>query len=100
ASAMALHAAQQDGVHSVLVTDGEIVRTRQALWDHRKVAVEHGAATALAALIAPTHVPDRDLPTRPTAPSRGYRPDNGEKVAVVLCGANTDPSQLVHPAAD
>ncbi|MEV8638594.1 serine/threonine dehydratase [Streptosporangium sp. NPDC051023] len=100
ASAMALHAAQQDGVHSVLVSDSEIVRTRQALWDHRKVAVEHGAAAALAALTESAHVPDRDLPTRPAAPSRGYRPGNGEKVAVVLCGANTDPSQLVHPAAD
>ncbi|WP_055530291.1 threonine/serine dehydratase [Streptomyces graminilatus] len=97
-SAMALHAAQQDGVHSVLVQDTEIVRARQALWDHRRVAVEHGAATALAALTAPPHhVPDRDLPTRPTAPSHNYRPGNGEKVAVVLCGANTDPSSLVQP---
>ncbi|MER6128610.1 threonine/serine dehydratase [Streptomyces sp. NPDC001795] len=80
ASAMALHSAQQDGVHSVLVPDAEIVRARQALWDHRKVAVEHGAATALAALTS------------------GYRPGSGEKVCVILCGANTDPGDLVgHP---
>ncbi|MFI9272194.1 threonine/serine dehydratase [Kitasatospora sp. NPDC052896] len=99
-SAMALHAAQQEGVHSVLVPDAEIVRARQALWDHRRVAVEHGAAAALAALTAPPHhVPDRDLPTRPAAPSRGYRPGNGEKVVVVLCGANTDPGDLVEQAA-
>ncbi|GAA1501633.1 threonine/serine dehydratase [Kitasatospora kazusensis] len=99
-SAMALAAAQQDGVHSVLVPDFEIVRARQALWDHRRVAVEHGAAAALAALTAaPAHLPDRDLPPRPTEPSRGYRPGNGEKVAVVLCGANTDPGNLVQPAA-
>lgn len=99
-STMALAAAQQDGVHSVLVPDFEIVRARQALWDHRRVAVEHGAAAALAALTAPpTHVPDRELPSRATGPSRGYRPGNGEKVAVVLCGANTDPTSLVQPAA-
>lgn len=77
-SAMALHAAQQSGTHSVLVSDKEIVRARQTLWDHRRVAVEHGAATALAALT-----------------SRGYVPGSGEKVVVVLCGANTDPSDLV-----
>ncbi|MGW2492339.1 threonine/serine dehydratase [Streptomyces sp. NPDC001606] len=95
---MALHAARQDRVHSVLVPDAEIIRARQALWDHRKVAVEHGAATALAALTSPDqHVPDRDLPARPGAVSRSYRPGNGEKVCVVLCGANTDPSDLVNP---
>lgn len=99
-SAMALHAAQQDRVHSVLVSDEEIARARQALWDHRRIAVEHGAATALAALLATDQqVPDRDLPTRPNTPSRSYRPGNGEKVCVVLCGANTDPSDLVDPAA-
>ncbi|MCX5343002.1 threonine/serine dehydratase [Streptomyces atratus] len=92
ATALALHAARQDDVRSVLVPDGEIVRARQALWDHRRVAVEHAAATALAALTAP------DLPNGPTSPSCGYRPRDGERVAVVLCGANTDPSDLVHPA--
>ncbi|MFD9902889.1 threonine/serine dehydratase [Streptomyces sp. NPDC059063] len=80
ASAMALHAAQQDDVRSVLVADDEIVRARRALWDHHKVAVEHGAATAFAAL-AP-------------AQGLGYRPGDGEKIAIVLCGANTDPSDL------
>ncbi|MBV2155621.1 pyridoxal-phosphate dependent enzyme [Kitasatospora sp. SUK 42] len=85
ASASALHAAQQDGAHSVLVPDAEIVRARQALWDDRRIVVEHGAATALAALSG--------LPGR-------YRPAPGEKVCVVLCGANTDPSDLVgQPAA-
>ncbi|MFJ8357721.1 threonine/serine dehydratase [Streptomyces sp. NPDC093984] len=98
ASAMALHAAQQDGVHSVLVPDAEIVRARKALWDHRKVAVEHGAATALAALTSPDErLPGGDLPVRPDAPIRSYRPGRGEKVCVVLCGANTDPSDLIEP---
>ncbi|MEU2560952.1 threonine/serine dehydratase [Streptomyces longispororuber] len=95
-SAMALHAARQDGVSSVLVPDSEIIRARQALWDHRKVAVEHGAATALAALTYPDqHAPGREVPPGPAATSRLYRPTSGEKVAVVLCGANTDPSDLV-----
>ncbi|MDH6115085.1 threonine dehydratase [Kitasatospora sp. MAP12-15] len=95
-SAMALHAAQQDGVHSVLVPDGEIVRARQALWDHRRVAVEHGAATALAALTTPPH----HASARADGSSRGYQPGSGEKVVVVLCGANTDPSSLVQLAAE
>ncbi|MFD4860005.1 threonine/serine dehydratase [Streptomyces atratus] len=92
ATALALDAARQDDVRSVLVPDGEIVRARQELWDQRRVAVEHAAATALAALTAP------DLPAGPTASNLGYRPGSGERVAVVLCGANTDPSDLVHPA--
>ncbi|NML55651.1 serine/threonine dehydratase [Streptomyces sp. R302] len=99
-SAMALHAARQDGVSSVLVPDTEIIRARQTLWDHRKIAVEHGAATALAALLAPpAHVPDRGLPAARSATFRNYQPANGERVAVVLCGANTDPSDLA-PAGD
>ncbi|MEI5101772.1 serine/threonine dehydratase [Streptomyces sp. PmtG] len=81
ASAMALHAAQQDGVRSVLVPDDEIVRARRALWDHHKLAVEHGAATAFAALAATS--------------GSGCRPGEGEKTAVVLCGANTDPGDLI-----
>ncbi|MFE7353811.1 serine/threonine dehydratase [Streptomyces sp. NPDC057543] len=92
ATALALHAARRDDVRSVLVPDDEIVRARQELWDDRRVAVEHAAATALAALTA------ADLPNGPTAPCHGYRPREGERVAVVLCGANTDPSDLVHPA--
>lgn len=76
-SAMALHAAQQDGVQSLIVPDEEIVRARRMLWDHRRIAVEHGAATALAALT-----------------SRAYVPAQGEQIAVVLCGANTNPADL------
>lgn len=64
---------------SVLVPDEAIVSARQALWDHHRLVVELGGATALAALLSGAYVP---------------RP--GERVAVVLCGANTDPSDLVH----
>ncbi|GAA2811322.1 threonine/serine dehydratase [Kitasatospora paracochleata] len=96
-SAMALAAAQQGDVHSVLVTDEDIVRARQALWDHRRLAVEHGAATALAALTAADrHQEGRDLPTRTAAAARSYRPGSGETVCVVLCGSNTDARTLMH----
>ncbi|GAA2785292.1 threonine/serine dehydratase [Kitasatospora paracochleata] len=95
-SAMALNAAQQTGGYSVLVPDDEITRARQALWDHRRIAVEHGAATALAALTSTDrHRADRDLPNRPDTTSRSYRPGSGEKVCVVLCGANTDAANLM-----
>ncbi|HEY5834529.1 threonine/serine dehydratase [Streptomyces sp.] len=101
ASAIALHAAQQDGVRSVLVPDTEIRRVRQALWDRHRIAVEHGAATALAALMPPaSHNADGDTPSGPaTVPSLGYRPGSAEKICVVLCGANTDPGDLAHRAA-
>ncbi|MFD5028919.1 serine/threonine dehydratase [Streptomyces sp. NPDC058405] len=95
-SAIALHAAEQPGVSSVLVPDSRIVHARQALWDDRRIAVEHAAATALAAL-----APQEDAPapvgpgTLDDAPLRSYRPRGGERIAVVLCGANTDPSDLV-----
>ncbi|MFE7425113.1 threonine/serine dehydratase [Streptomyces sp. NPDC014646] len=86
ATALALHAARRDDVRSVLVPDSEIVRARRALWDQHRVAVEHAASAALAALTAP-------------APY-GYRPSEGERIAVVLCGANTDPSDLASTPDD
>ncbi|GAA1988492.1 threonine/serine dehydratase [Catenulispora subtropica] len=63
---------------SVLVSDEQIIAARKALWADRRVAVEHGAATALAALL-----------------SGAYQPRPDERVAVVLCGANTDPTDLL-----
>ncbi len=70
--------AARTGVQSVLVTDEDIVAARRALWDSSRLAVEHGTAAALAALSAGAYVP-RD----------------GERVVVLLCGANTDPADLV-----
>ncbi|MFB7914658.1 serine/threonine dehydratase [Streptomyces sp. NPDC056061] len=96
ATALALHAARADDVRPVLVPDSDIARARQELWDHHRIVVEHAAATALAALT----VPDPDRPETPSDPGHGYRPSGGERIAVVLCGANTDPSDLVRPAAD
>ncbi|MEU9192365.1 serine/threonine dehydratase [Streptomyces hundungensis] len=91
----ALDAAKHDLVHSVLVTDAEIVAARQALWDSRRIAVEHAAATALAPLLA-SQDEESGPPSLDGGPlGRAYRPRPGEKVAVILCGSNTDPSDLV-----
>jgi threonine dehydratase len=64
-------------VASVTVSDDDIVRSRRRLWDDYRLVVEHGAATAMAALW-----------------SGRYVPDDGARVAVVLCGANTSPGDL------
>lgn len=69
--------AARTGVQSVMVADDDIVEARRHLWDEYRIVVEHGAATALAALTAGS-----------------YRPAEGERVVVVLCGANTDPASL------
>ncbi|WP_250301835.1 serine/threonine dehydratase [Streptomyces sp. A 4/2] len=69
---MALEWAERAGAVSVLVPDEAITATRAALWDRRRLAVEHAAATALTALSTGAYVPAA-----------------GEKVCVVLCGANT-----------
>ncbi|MFZ4719283.1 MAG: threonine/serine dehydratase [Ilumatobacteraceae bacterium] len=67
------------GVQSVLVDDDAIVAARRAVWDRYRMVVEHGAAAAVAAVT-----------------SGAYRPASGERIAVILCGANTDPSDLAH----
>lgn len=69
--------ASRVGVTSVLVEDDDVVEARAQLWRDYRIATEHGAAVAHAALRSGAHVPDPD-----------------ERVAVVLCGANTDPSTL------
>ncbi|WP_329199991.1 MULTISPECIES: serine/threonine dehydratase [unclassified Streptomyces] len=78
-SADALAAARYEGVDSVLVPDADITAARRGLWEGHRIVVEPGAATALAALGRIRRAP-------------------GARVAVVLCGANTDPADL-SPAA-
>ncbi|MEU8940472.1 serine/threonine dehydratase [Streptomyces goshikiensis] len=77
-SADALAAGRYEGVRSVLVPDQAITAARRALWEEHRIVVEAGAATALAAL-------------------RTASQPLGERVAVVLCGANTDPGDLTAP---
>lgn len=74
---LASAAAQEHGIGSLLVDDEAIVAARNELWHHFHLAVEHGAATAYAALA-----------------SGVYKPAGGERVVVVVCGANTDPATL------
>ncbi|MEU7822603.1 threonine/serine dehydratase [Catellatospora sp. NPDC049133] len=69
--------AVREGVHSVLVGDDDIVAARRALWADRRIVLEHGAAAALAALSG-----------------GAYRPAPDERVVVIACGANTDPTDL------
>ena len=69
--------AVRTGVPSVLVSDDDIVAARSLLWAEYRMVVEHGAAAAYAALT-----------------SGAYVPAEGERVAVILCGANTDPSTV------
>ncbi|MEV7969619.1 serine/threonine dehydratase [Sphaerisporangium sp. NPDC088356] len=68
---------REAGVRAVLVGDDAIVRARAELWRDHRIAAEHAGAAALAALR-----------------SGAYVPDPGERVAVLICGANTDPSTL------
>jgi threonine dehydratase len=79
--ATAYEAVVAAGVVPVLVPDDAILDARQRLWDDVRIAAETGGATALAALT-----------------TGAYRPAPGERVAVVVCGANTDPRDLVPEA--
>ncbi|WEX74532.1 threonine/serine dehydratase [Sinorhizobium numidicum] len=63
--------------HSLLVTDDEIKLAQASLWEAARIAVEPGGAAALAALLGGRYVP---------AP--------GERVAVLVCGANTTAVQF------
>ena len=56
----------------VLVSDAAIREAQQLLWSALRIVAEPGGAAALAALT-----------------SGRYRPASGERIAVVLCGANT-----------
>jgi threonine dehydratase len=64
--------AQQYVAEAVLVGDEAIRDAQLRLWDVLRVAAEPGGAAALAALL-----------------SGRYRPAKDERVAVLLCGANT-----------
>ena len=69
--------AVQVGVTSVLVSDAAIAEAQRLLWRGLRQLVEPAGATALAALI-----------------SGAYRPSPGERVGVLLCGANPAPDPL------
>jgi threonine dehydratase len=65
--------AQKFVAQAVLVSDDAIRDAQRRLWDVLRVAAEPGGAAALASLL-----------------SGRYRPAKDERVAVLLCGANTN----------
>jgi threonine dehydratase len=74
---IAYETAVSTGLTSVLVEDQAIIDARRQLWEDFRIVVEHGTAAAQAALT-----------------SGVYRPAAGERVVVLLCGANTNPADL------
>ena len=58
---------------SVLVSDDAVRTAQRALWDELRVIAEPAGATGLAALMA-----------------GAYRPAVGERIATLVCGANTE----------
>lgn len=69
--------AQRFVTDALLVPDSAIVAAQRALWEHCRVVVEPGGATAFAGLLAGTFVPP-----------------GGARVGVLLCGGNTDPAKV------
>ena len=65
--------AQRRVARSVLVPDAAIAAAQAALWRQLRIATEPGGATAFAALA-----------------SGAWRPADGERVGVLVCGANVD----------
>src|SRR5712675_356735 len=65
--------AQRFVERAVLVEDAAIREAQRRLWSALRIAAEPGGAAAMAALI-----------------SGRYQPAPGERIGVVLCGANTD----------
>jgi threonine dehydratase len=74
---IAFAVASQFVEHVVLVTDDAIREAQRRLWDEVRLVAEPGGAAALAAAL-----------------TGRYRPDEDEKVVVLVCGANTDAAWL------
>ena len=79
--AIAWSVGRRTGDGSVLVEDDDVVAARRLLWERHRLVVEHGSATVVAALL-----------------SGAYATDRGERVAAVLCGANTALTDLTPEA--
>ncbi|NOX28700.1 MAG: pyridoxal-phosphate dependent enzyme [Actinobacteria bacterium] len=63
---------------AITVPDEAIKAAQHQLWASLRLIVEPGGAAALAALT-----------------SGAYKPSQGERVGVIVCGANTDPANIV-----
>ncbi|HPU50390.1 MAG TPA: threonine/serine dehydratase [Burkholderiaceae bacterium] len=73
--------ARQHIAQSLLVADEAVREAQQTLWREARIAAEPGGATAFAALVC-----------------GAYRPAADERVGVLICGANFDPSVLTRTA--
>ena len=74
---MAFDIAKHAVDHVALVSDDAIRQAQITLWRDFRIMSEPGGAAALAALL-----------------SGAYVPDKGERVGILLCGANVDPTTL------
>ena len=61
----------------ILVSDDQIIAAQKALWDRVRIISEPGGAAAFAAIL-----------------SGRYEPSAGERVAVLVCGANANPAKF------
>lgn len=77
AGALAFEVARRYVDRVVLVSDAQIRDAQRALWRELRVVAEPGGAAALAALA-----------------TGAYRPAPGERVGVLVCGANCDPGSV------
>ncbi len=72
--------AQKFVAQALLVTDDQIIEAQKVLWQSLRLIAEPGGAAAFAALL-----------------SGVYKPHPGERVGVVLCGANADLARFSAP---
>lgn len=62
---------------AILVTDETVRAAQRALWDELRIIAEPSGATSLAALM-----------------SGVYKPAAGERLGILICGANTEPASV------
>ena len=79
---IAFDLAREAGTRVALVSEEAILKARALLWTELRQWVEPAGAAALAALL-----------------SGAYRPEEGERVAVLVCGANPSEDPLLREGA-
>jgi threonine dehydratase len=82
AGAIAFASARANVDRVVLVPDAEIRQAQRAAWRELRLVAEPGGAAALAAIRC-----------------GAYRPEPGERVVVLMCGANCDPADVLDAGA-
>ncbi len=72
--ALPLQIIREHVAQNLVVSDDDVIAAQRRLWSAARIVCEPGGVTALAALT-----------------SGAYVPQDGERVAVLLCGGNADP---------